>query len=272
MKPERREILIQSQKRLKRLLQITQDLLDDKISQRQAAKELGVSYSTINQSLTNGITNTVYQLPIFESNQLKQFLLDSFGPYTKLAYDVLNIPKDSDQIFIISQKMVDVLKAGINKYLTPKSRDIIQTYYGLNDKPKQTLEQIAQTYEESRANIHAFKQRAIKRLRKPDILNVLLDNYPVHIESKAKTKGHIQKTTLPDKFAKPDKPIKDYTLDDLHPSNRLRNALIDNHVTTLKDILSHSEQDYLNMPGIGHGSLNELRTKLAAIKLTLKLN
>ena len=48
-----------------------------------------------------------------------------------------------------------------------KEKEILEFYFGLNNKPELTLEQIGERYNLSKERVRQIKERAIKKLKQP---------------------------------------------------------------------------------------------------------
>lgn len=70
-----------------------------------------------------------------------------------------------DSALIGNSLTVDVQRA--LSTLTPRESDVLQLYYGLNDNPSMTLEEIGERYHLTRERVRQIKEKATRKLRHP---------------------------------------------------------------------------------------------------------
>ncbi|WP_103327438.1 sigma-70 family RNA polymerase sigma factor [Bacteroidetes bacterium endosymbiont of Geopemphigus sp.] len=90
-------------------------------------------------------------------------------------YDVIRSDESPrpDEGLIKESLRIDILRAMSN--LSPRERDIIEKFYGLDRKPGRTLEEIGQEHDLTRERVRQIKDKACKKLRHSSRSRILRD-------------------------------------------------------------------------------------------------
>lgn len=142
--------------------QLEQEFQREPTSDEMAAI-LNVQIEQIEDSLNIAGTHVSMDAPIGdeESNSLYDILLNNDAP--------------SPDTGLISDSLREEIERSLST-LTQNEADILRHYFGLNNHPPYTLEEIGQTYGLTRERVRQIKEKAIKKL-KNQYRNRLLRSY-----------------------------------------------------------------------------------------------
>ncbi len=94
---------------------------------------------------------------------MDEFLLEYPDDYNSVDTTISNFDNNNG-----TNVLVDILKT-----LSPRERDVIKLRFGLDGGHERTLEEIGQIYGVTRERIRQIESKALKKIRQPNIINLL---------------------------------------------------------------------------------------------------
>ncbi|MDB4324127.1 RNA polymerase sigma factor RpoD/SigA [Crocinitomicaceae bacterium] len=123
-------------------------------SSSELADFLDCSIDEVHQSMQNNGRHVSMDAPLIDGDS------SSSSMYDVLPNDSLPGPE--------KEILVDSLRTEINRSLstlTARQGEVVKMFFGLNEKPPMTLEEIGERFELTRERVRQIKEKAIRRLR-----------------------------------------------------------------------------------------------------------
>lgn len=106
-----------------------------------------------------------------------------------------------------------------------------------------------------------------------DASNILIDHYKIIASGVTKAKSEereMEQENIKKESKKEETDVLKTKVEDLKLSNRTQNILIDNHLKNVGGIVKMSEQDLMELEGLGDKAIKEIKKTLGKLGLTLK--
>ena len=142
-KLQNRERVEKCKETLDQLSRFMEDILDGKLSQREAAEALGLTAQGLSHELDSCFKQYLKHSHMFSDEDIKNLLGDVETPAEKLAKDVLQVGEDGRYLLVNRECQKDFIEE-VKKTLNKKDYFILSQYYGLEDGKKKNLTRIAE--------------------------------------------------------------------------------------------------------------------------------
>lgn len=121
-------------------------------SPEEIAKELSLSLNEVKESLKNSGRHISMDAPLIAGEDSN-------------LYDVIRSGEspNPDRNLLHDSLKVEIQRA--LETLTPRERDVIRLYFGLDDQQPLTLEEIGETFDLTRERVRQIKEKAVRRLK-----------------------------------------------------------------------------------------------------------
>ena len=112
----------------------------------------------------------------FTEKQLKGFKKHTFEIKVEeeKLLQIIN-PAKNLEIKVIEQEVKNKLSEIFSKYLAPREEKILRMRYGIGLATDHTLEEVGLRFSVNRERIRQIEQRAIRKLKHPDVVGELMD-------------------------------------------------------------------------------------------------
>ena len=112
----------------------------------------------------------------FTEKQLKGFKKHTFEIKVEeeKLLQIIN-PAKNLEIKVIEQEVKNKLSEIFSKYLTPREEKVLRMHYGIGLATEHTLEEVGLRFSVTRERIRLIEQRAIRKLKHPDVVGELMD-------------------------------------------------------------------------------------------------
>lgn len=120
----------------------------------ELAEILDISVRDVRNVLHNGFRHNSLDAPI-GGEESDATMLDMLADESGIS------PDDA----LMEQSLREEVKAGM-RFLSPREREVLSAYYGLNGRQPLNLEEIGEMFGLTRERVRQIKERAIRRLRK----------------------------------------------------------------------------------------------------------
>ena len=161
-KLQNRERVEKCKETLDQLSRFMGDILDGKLSQREAAEALGLTAQGLSHELNSCFKKYLKYSHVFSDEDIKNLLGDVETPAEKLAKDVLQVGEDGRYLLVNKECQKDFIEE-VKNTLNERDYFILSQYYGLEDGKKKNLTRIA---EEMGVSSNYIGQRRRYSLRK----------------------------------------------------------------------------------------------------------
>ena len=118
------------------------DILDGKLSQREAAEALGLTAQGLSHELDSCFKQYLKHSHVFSDEDIRNLLGDVETPAEKLAKDVLQVGEDGRYLLVNRECQKDFIEE-VKNTLNKRDYFILSQYYGLEDGKKKNLTRIA---------------------------------------------------------------------------------------------------------------------------------
>jgi hypothetical protein len=257
---ERSEQLKELRNDLINIIDIIDDVLDNKCSMAKFARAFKLDPQQLNHTINGGLHSLLNNLKIFDSNSIVELLNDSASASERaIAAIFTDEPKKIILTDIEDEKFIKEAK----KHLNPNELYILKHMYGFDNAEILTTSEIANRLGLTNCRIHQLKLRIMRKLRNCEFLKTLLPEYndlicslnEVKIMQKLanevnEEKEHINNNRKPY--------YKNITIDRIGFSTRAYNCLHRNGINNLDDLASKSVEQISNFRNIGARTLEEI--------------
>ena len=112
----------------------------------------------------------------FTEKQLKGFKKHTFEfkVEEEKLLQIIN-PAKNLEIKVIEQEVKNKLSEIFSKYLAPREEKVLRMRYGIGLATEHTLEEVGLRFSVTRERISQIEQRAIRKLKHPDVVGELMD-------------------------------------------------------------------------------------------------
>lgn len=141
-KLQNRERVEKCKETLDQLSRFMGDILDGKLSQREAAEALGLTAQGLSHELDSCFKQYLKHSHVFSDEDIRNLLGDVETPAEKLAKDVLQVGEDGRYLLVNRECQKDFIEE-VKNTLNKRDYFILSQYYGLEDGKKKNLTRIA---------------------------------------------------------------------------------------------------------------------------------
>lgn len=256
---KRKEELMQMQKQLNELNDSIQKIIDGKSSMTEFANTLGISPNKLNQCVNVDLYTLMRRVNILSNSDIEELLRNSSSPTEKL----INAIFDSENNLIIldiaeEDKVLDIM----SEALTQRQYEIVKLKFGFNCKAK-TLQEISKQYGVTATAIGDDLRKALRMMRNPKYLKMLLPDYDLKIKELKET------DTMMD-IAVSFNGIMAESIGTLGLSTRAYNALHRAKINTIGELSKFTIYDLMKLRNLGAVSIKEVTDKLKEFNISLK--
>lgn len=279
--PDKEKCLKESKKYLHNLIGCIDDILNG-IPESTACKTRNIRVATFRRLIFN--KKLGYKGDTVNPKDISYYVCSPEETiYAKLTGDktVTKYPDDLDK----------TIPFVIEHYLTEKQRNIIKYRY----YDKKTLQDLSDKFHVSRAYIGEIEQTALSKLKEPTPMGIIkcglqyYDNIKAlqHLHTKEfrnkyitdfKTKYQIERDSaemgilkdIADDMLKYNDPqnidVRAQSIDSLELSNRAKNCLHRNDITTVGELLQKSYYDLIQIKSLGNKTISEIMREIQRLK------
>ena len=250
-KLQNRERVEKCKETLDQLSRFMGDILDGKLSQREAAEVLGLTAQGLSHELDSCFKQYLKHSHVFSDEDIRNLLGDVETPAEKLAKDVLQVGEDGRDYFILSQ------------------------YYGLEDGKKKNLTRIAEEMGVSSNYIGQRRRYSLRKLYQYKCCACLLPEYK-KLRKDVREYGQMQEMIQTGQETV--RKENEFICNNIPPvpiietgmSAATKRSLLRGGVETLSELAGYSKKEVLAIRSIGEKGLQEIREELARYSSHLK--
>lgn len=259
------------QEQLRELDGSIQDILDGKSSMKQFADKYGLSPQKLNSAMNLGSAGLLRRLKIVNNDNIFQMLVASLSPSERLIRSIFNLTYEVVLLDIAEEEAVlEILEKSLNE----KQYGVIKLRFGFEDGKPKTLEETSKVFDLTTARIRQIESNALRKLRTPRNLRLLLPNYSLRVETLQEQQQLqiINKRLTEAEEKVKSKNIEDILnakLDELELSVRSYNCLKRAGINTIGDLSKRSVYDMMKVRNLGRKSLEEVISKLKDVGIEL---
>lgn len=175
-KLQNRERVEKCKETLDQLSRFMGDILDGKLSQREAAEALGLTAQGLSHELNSCFKKYLKYSHVFSNEDIKNLLGDVETPAEKLAKDVLQVGEDGRYLLVNKECQKDFIEE-VKNTLNERDYFILSQYYGLEDGKKKNLTRIAEEMGVSSNYIGQRRRYSLRKLYQYKCCACLLPEY-----------------------------------------------------------------------------------------------
>lgn len=190
---EQIELLKQGKEELRCLENLIDQILNNSISQAEAARQLGLRPMQFDHDVKDNLRPLVRGIPCFKKHEIANILRNIKDPYEQLIYDILDIQPDSEKIYIISDELRLRTDHIIQTRLSERDNRVIKNLYGIPNQKPMTLREAGNLENVSGTLIGIIRDKAIGKLRSRDSLIYLFEGKETQIITLDQTKEFAEK-------------------------------------------------------------------------------
>lgn len=266
-KLQNRERVEKCKETLDQLSRFMGDILDGKLSQREAAEALGLTAQGLSHELDSCFKQYLKHSHVFSDEDIRNLLGDVETPAEKLAKDVLQVGEDGRYLLVNRECQKDFVEK-VKNTLNKRDYFILSQYYGLEDGKKKNLTRIAEEMGVSSNYIGQRRRYSLRKLYQYKCCACLLPEYK-KLRKDVREYGQMQEMiqTGQETVRKeneficnniPPVPIMETGM-----SAATKRSLLRGGVETLSELAGYSKKEVLAIRSIGEKGLREIREELA---------
>lgn len=266
-KLQNRERVEKCKETLDQLSRFMGDILDGKLSQREAAEALRLTAQGLSHELDSCFKQYLKHSHVFSDEDIRNLLGDVETPAEKLAKDVLQVGEDGRYLLVNRECQKDFIEE-VKNTLNKRDYFILSQYYGLEDGKKKNLTRIAEEMGVSSNYIGQRRRYSLRKLYQYKSCACLLPEYK-KLRKDVREYGQMQEMiqTGQETVRKeneficnniPPVPIMETGM-----SAATKRSLLRGGVETLSELAGYSKKEVLAIRSIGEKGLREIREELA---------
>lgn len=170
-----KERIAHARKELEALAAILGEILDDNMTQADAARKLGITPQEFRNETIGNFTNYVKKRNILTEDNLITYLKDIETPLERLVRDIFCI-EDKNKLLVIEMDNPEDFIETMKDALTEKEFYVLSLHYGFEGKPM-TYQEIGEQIGTQRAQPGVIVNKALRKLRHPCRSKRLFPNY-----------------------------------------------------------------------------------------------
>lgn len=140
--------------KINRTFSILEQHLQRPPSAEELAEELDLTTEEVKQSLSNSNRHVSMDAPLKEDDSSSSSMLDVLE----------NVDLPTPDKGLIRESLQLEIESSL-RTLTPREGDVIRLYFGLNDRPPMTLEEIGMYFDLTRERVRQIKEKGIRRMK-----------------------------------------------------------------------------------------------------------
>ena len=251
---ERKAQLLKIKNNLDSLSASIQKIIDGETSMTEFAKEFNIGYTYLSYAIDKDIPFIIRRLGVLSTSDIRQLILDSKSPAENLIQNVLY----TENIILGVEDEERVLEL-VRTKLPEKESKIIIYHFGLEDGCSKSLSETAKKFNlNSSEMVRYYRDNALRRLRQPNNLYLLLPEYDLNFISLNEHPNMKNASS-----------IINIKLEDTCLSNMVINKLKRFGFITVGDVAKLTLKELQNIRNIGRRSYREIIEMLAKYGIVL---
>lgn len=174
-KTTNKEKIEKAKKELETLSAILGKILDDTMTQTEAAKKLGITPQEFRNETIGNFTNYVKKKNILTEDDILAYLKDMETPLDRIAKDMFNIT-DKNKLLIIEIEDPEDFIHVMKETLTEKQFYVMSLRYGFDEEPM-TYQKISKRIGTQKEWVRQIINKSLRKLRHPSCSRRLFPNY-----------------------------------------------------------------------------------------------
>lgn len=155
-------------------------IMDGKMTQTQAARELGITPQMFNNNINHNFIPFIRRNQILSEEHLLEFMTELESPCEALAKDIFGL-HPSDKIYLMETEPQERFLEVIRNVLTPTEYKVMSLLYGLETEGvctgKKSLREAGKVFGVTAERIRQIQAKALRKLRNPKYSRQLLSNF-----------------------------------------------------------------------------------------------
>ena len=169
-----KEKIEKAKKELETLSAILGEILDDAMTQTEAARKLGITPQEFRHETIGNFTNYVKKKNILTEDDILTYLKDMETPLDRIAKDMFNIT-DKNKLLIIEIDDPDDFIYVMKETLTEKQFYVMSLRYGFDEEPM-TYQKIGERIGTQKEWVRQIINKSLRKLRHPSCSRRLFPN------------------------------------------------------------------------------------------------
>lgn len=267
---KREKELKELQNQLNELHDSIQKVIDGEISMTKLAKKYCIDANKLGAAINCGFDAVLRRLNIASNDDIVQLLKDSMTPSERLINAVLGTT--NEELIILDIAEEDTIINILTSTLTERECFVVKRRFGFITGKPETLEEVSKHVGVNREWTRQIESKALRKLRNPKRLRMLLPNYNLRMQA---INEHyrligLEKQLQEEEFKTLNTTALNIHISELNLSKRSYNALYRRGIDTVDDLTKYTITELMRIQNFGEVSMKELLGKLKELGVELK--